>query len=596
MEPKLKKARTAAVPDAAGGDIINRALTAPASVKSYKEEYANALPYPHVTFTPFCDELKFEGVRDEILTNLNVKYKETDLFKLYQTQDLANIKRSSHPELAAKLPHLLALRDSLYSKDFRAFISSITGCPELTERVDMAASAYSNGCHLLAHDDVIGTRAVSFIIYFCAKDWSDSDGGALELYPLEPSSILVNPDSRLPQGVPNPNPSKSILPKWNSMAIFNVEPGRSYHSVQEVTRDGSPRLSIQGWYHAPHPPKGAEMASLNQLKSIAMAKNCESTQVGASAPGGGVDDQADWELTEEDMALLSAWVNPMYLQEKSMGDIEKRMQEDSNLELRSFLKADVAERIREACAGAENCAGGIVQPKGWTLVGPAHVQRFLRCGAEQPVVAGKSAMSEATSLLKRLKSELFVTKAFRKLVHKLTGESRPSQNGFSTEIRHFRRGRDYTVAHHGMLLKEGESVLDVTLCFVDDKSEETEDTAGAGGSSGTAEDEPQLNEKAAAWDYGENGGFDCYIAAEDEANEAAEVYDDSTANDPNDDGGILLSVSPSFNTLSVALRDEGTMRFIKYVSKNAPSGWWDVATSFGVNYDEGDSDDDGNDT
>ena len=80
------------------------------------------------------------------------------------------------------------------------------------------------------------------------------------------------------------------------------------------------------------------MASLNQLKSIAMAKNCESTQVGASAPGGGVDDQADWELTEEDMALLSAWVNPMYLQEKSMGDIEKRMQEDSNLELRSFLK------------------------------------------------------------------------------------------------------------------------------------------------------------------------------------------------------------------------------------------------------------------
>ena len=139
-------------------------------------------------------------------------------------------------------------------------------------------------------------------------------------------------------------------------------------------------------------------------------------------------------------------------------------------------------------------------------------------------------------------------------------------------------------------------MLDVTLCFVDDKSEETEDTAGAGGSSGTAEDEPQLNEKAAAWDYGENGGFDCYIAAEDEANEAAEVYDDSTANDPNDDGGILLSVSPSFNTLSVALRDEGTMRFIKYVSKNAPSGRWDVATSFGVNYDEGDSDDDGSDT
>ena len=28
----------------------------------------------------------------------------------------------------------------------------------------MAASAYSDGCHLLCHDDVIGTRAVSYII------------------------------------------------------------------------------------------------------------------------------------------------------------------------------------------------------------------------------------------------------------------------------------------------------------------------------------------------------------------------------------------------------------------------------------------------
>ena len=54
-----------------------------------------------------------------------------------------------------------------------------------------------------------------------------------------------------------------------------------------------------------------------------------------------------------------------------------------------------------------------------------------------------------------------------------------------------------------------------------------------------------------------------------------------------DDGGIVLSVSPSFNTLSIALRDEGAMRFIKYVSKSAPSGRWDIATSFAVNYEDG---------
>lgn len=36
------------------------------------------------------------------------------------------------------------------------------------------------------HDDVISTRAVSFIIYLTDPDepWTAEDGGALELYPL----------------------------------------------------------------------------------------------------------------------------------------------------------------------------------------------------------------------------------------------------------------------------------------------------------------------------------------------------------------------------------------------------------------------------
>jgi prolyl 3-hydroxylase /prolyl 3,4-dihydroxylase len=34
------------------------------------------------------------------------------------------------------------------------------------------------------------------------------------------------------QGVPAVAPTVSILPKFNSMAVFTVQPGRSYHSVQ----------------------------------------------------------------------------------------------------------------------------------------------------------------------------------------------------------------------------------------------------------------------------------------------------------------------------------------------------------------------------
>ena len=159
----------------------------------------------------------------------------------------ANIS-TTDKDLAARLPELMTLRADLYSKDFRKIIAEITGCDDLTDRVDMAASAYGQRCHLLTHDDVIGTRAVSFIIYLPDDDWTAADGGALELYNLTPESHNISATSGNPQGLPGAMPSKSLVPKFNTMMVFGVAPGRSYHSVQEVFTDRSPRLSIQGWY------------------------------------------------------------------------------------------------------------------------------------------------------------------------------------------------------------------------------------------------------------------------------------------------------------------------------------------------------------
>lgn len=75
------------------------------------------------------------------------------------------------------------------------------------------------------------------------RDW----GGALELYPTKPG----------PDGVPEPEcvPSKSVAPSWNQFIFFEVQPGRSFHSVEEVVvgsggEDGRERLSISGWFHA----------------------------------------------------------------------------------------------------------------------------------------------------------------------------------------------------------------------------------------------------------------------------------------------------------------------------------------------------------
>ena len=94
--------------------------------QEYKKEYEKAAPYPHIKLEPLCNEALFESVRDEIVGNLRTKYKETDLFKLYQTTDLANID-ASQPELSRKLPSLLKLRDALYSKNFASLYQELLG-------------------------------------------------------------------------------------------------------------------------------------------------------------------------------------------------------------------------------------------------------------------------------------------------------------------------------------------------------------------------------------------------------------------------------------------------------------------------------------
>lgn len=166
-----------------------------------------------------------------------------------QTGDLASLDFLS-PEQIALLPNLLALRDAIYSPQFRSFLRAVTGCGPLSGvKQDMSVNSYSRGCHLLNHDDVIATRRLSYILYMPLPHyhiWQNNWGGALELY-----SVSAAPDGSLE---PDPIPVKSIPPSWNQFVFFEVQPGHSFHSVQEVVvggdEDGRERLSISGWFHA----------------------------------------------------------------------------------------------------------------------------------------------------------------------------------------------------------------------------------------------------------------------------------------------------------------------------------------------------------
>ena len=113
----------------------------------------------------------------------------------------------------------------------------------------MSVNAYKKGCYLLNHDDVIGTRRVSYILYMplpYGKPWKPEYGGALELYPVAEGAAE-----------PLPTPTKSIPPSWNQFIFFEVQPGKSHHSVEEVVveegSEGYQRLSISGWFHSAQP-------------------------------------------------------------------------------------------------------------------------------------------------------------------------------------------------------------------------------------------------------------------------------------------------------------------------------------------------------
>ncbi len=61
--------------------------------------------------------------------------------------------------------------------------------------------------------------------------------------------------------------------------------------------------------------------------------------------------------------------------------------------------------------------------------------------------------------------------------------------------------------------------------------------------------------------------------------------------DEDEDDGTLLTVQPGFNRLLLVLRDEGVMRFVKYVSAAAEGSRWDICGEFEIGMIQEDSED-----
>ncbi|KAJ3063699.1 hypothetical protein HDU98_000499 [Podochytrium sp. JEL0797] len=557
--------------------VFRQGLLGNESVDLLRSQYTESHPYLHITIPHLVSSPLLRKVRTELLA-IHATRKETDIYRVFQTGDLANLDGLPSHELR-QLESLLELRNALYSNEFREFVSKVCGVGKLSaSKADLSHNIYKQGCHLLTHDDVIGTRSVSYIIYLTDPDdpWREEDGGGLELYPV------------VEKGTPAVHPSVVIPPVWNQMAMFAVQPGHSFHSVAEVVAVDRTRPSISGWFHVQQPEDMTpqELAAAQEAKKNApdlpLASMDQLLNDDDNLPFRPLpefptptDDEQDIPLTRDEIAFLKPFVNPLYLKPNIISQANERFCDESSIQLTSFLEPSLAAAISAATAHQDEQSGFLLKTprpdtvpalpanyqagvhKHWTPTGPSHKHRFMQLNA-LPATSPIKSHTDPSIDLSAIQQTLFESKPFLRLIHLITS-LQPTT--LRSRVRRFRPGMDYTLATTSNASSDL-NVLDATLCFVCER---------------TPADK-------AAWESDEVGGFDCYMAADEGNDDPAQYRAQKTksAQEEQDggDGGALLSVSATSNCLSLVMREGDVMRFIKYVGARAAGSRWDVAAEF----------------
>ncbi|KAK5109852.1 hypothetical protein LTR62_006459 [Meristemomyces frigidus] len=633
------------------------------SASKYAADYASSTPYKHAVVHDLVDDSLLRSVRLEILENIHFTPKETDIYKIHQSGDLANLDGLDSAALE-RLPSLLQLRDALYSPEFRGWIQTVSGAGALSgTKTDMAVNVYVPGCHLLCHDDVIGTRRVSYILYLTDPDkpWQAAWGGALRLYPTDE----VKGEDGKAYKLPRAEWEKEIPPAWNQLSFFAVQPGESFHDVEEVYHGGDGndggrmRMAISGWFHIPQEGEEgfeagleerlAEKSSLQQLQGKAeefdeprnvWLESGEADGLVRNGDGDEYDEAEDEDegLTENDLEFLLRFITPNYLTPDTVEELNELFTEESVLQLTNILNAKFSSALREELTRLDSSS---LPDCSMRLSRPPHKHRF---GYAYCQPAASDANTKHRDQLLNL---LLPSLAFKKWMHCVTG----LDLGRCTALaRRFRRGLDYQLAQG----YEGEEAqLEFTLCVTPSKGwggEEVEaeddeeltakedpdfhandhargkvQSNGGGTSNGK---NPQPNAAADGEDEANVGGYELYMAG-DEADDDDSGSEDGIPIPPNatnkptpshtgagsrrpttqnknkpaksdpaiykaaaageeEDDGILFSNPAGWNTMSVVLRDRGTLRFVKYVSSKARGDRWDFTGGFEVEGEEGD--------
>jgi hypothetical protein len=522
----------------------------------------------------------------------------------------------------------------MYSARFREYLSSVTGSGKLSgQKTDMAINIYTEGCHLLCHDDVIGSRRLSYILYLTDPDtpWQPQWGGALRLYPTTTQKDANGEDVK----IPSPDYSLSIPPSFNQLSFFTVQPGESFHDVEEVyhpredeDKTKRVRMAISGWFHIPQEgedgyeegleEKLAERSSLAQLQGRGdiydlpqpQPVSWEEPEVEGKGKGK-VEEQSEGEFTESDLAFLLQYIAPSYLTPDIAEEMSDAFSAESSLSLERFLGDKFASRVSAYIEDQERqplpaSADEIEAQRGWTVARPPHKHRYLY---QHP-----SGKGDSENPIQELMNVLLPSQPFRKWLGLITGVDHLTS--YDLLARRFRRGADYTLAS----AYEGEEPrLEFSLCLTptpgwekqEDEEEEEDESENEDGDAKPSSSKPSEPKKMDddAVEGPALGGYEIYMAGDDEEDEDEEEDAENadqvlgrkkTKADPaiyrsagaDEDDGILFSTQAGWNRLSIVLRDSGTLKFVKYVSAAAKGDRWDITGDIGVEFEDGDDDED----
>ncbi|KAJ9098725.1 hypothetical protein QFC21_004373 [Naganishia friedmannii] len=594
----IKKPRldsTAALP--AGPAIV---LPADTDVSNLAEKYQTSAPYKHISVASLFDDEVLQGVVTESRTygtrhaegslpGWGWEHKETDIYKIQQTPDLTSLDPQHLPEeTLAKLPYLSKLKESIYS-DPPDSPSKSTEQPLVTS---------TDGSFL--------------------KGWEPSWGGALELYPIEADSANKE------VGPPATKRSTKVDVKWGNLVFFEVQPGRSYHSVEEVVvGDGRQRLGVSGWFHRPvegeegyEKQDEAELkASFSSLAQITATPSHPMTSYPEDVP-------PPTGLTSANLKHLSKYLAPSYLNAATLERLAGQFVEGSEVVMHNFLKPEIAEQIKQetqaldtteyAPYALENEMHSLIpaqelgESDAWQLQGPSSKHRYLS------LQTGADATASKTPTLHAVLTDLYPTEAFRAW---LSVVSSLVVLAYRVEARRFRKGLDYTLAAGEE--KDGEPRLDAVLGLTwwrqGKETEDEDDEKDVGGwecyiAPPEAGSDPAVYQSsktakiAEAVDNGDlppseavaQGDSETATAAEPKSKptismggvelevDESQLSDGDFDTDDEEDDGPLLSLYPNFNCLLLVLRDPGVMKFVKYLSNAAAGSRYDVSAEYEV--------------